>query len=270
MDNDTLRRVQLVLLEIAKEVKRVCDENGIQYFLDSGTLLGAVRHKGFIPWDDDLDIGMMRRDYEKFCEIAPECLKDDYYLQTWENDPYYALPFAKVRKKHTVYVENKASKSAMNGFYVDIFPYDNAPDSLDEKKQLMKKLVNIERVILMKCHYQPWNEGATCNIGKRLGYIPYQIIGVVNTKEKLINKYMGLVKSVKSTGKEIYLQYGSAKGFFQKKCFFGDGVYLPFEDTVFRCPSDSDGYLTMQYGEYMKLPPIEERENRHQIVEIKF
>ena len=270
MDNETLRKAQHVFLEIAKEIKRVCDENDIRYFLDSGTLLGAVRHKGFIPWDDDFDIGMMREDYDRFCKIAPLKLDSKYFLQTWENDEQFAIPFAKVRKKNTVYLENKASASLQNGFYVDIFPYDNAPDSINEKNQLMKKLANIERVILMKCHYQPWNEGTTFNVRKRLGYIPYQMISLVNTKEKLINKYMRLVKSVKSTGEEIYLQYGSAKGFFQKKCFFGDGVDLPFEDTVFRCPSDSDGYLKMQYGDYMKLPPVDQRENRHQILEIKF
>lgn len=270
MDNETLRKAQLVLLEIAKEIKRVCEENEIHYFLDSGTLLGAVRHKGFIPWDDDFDIGMMREDYDRFCKIAPLKLDSKYFLQTWENDEQFAIPFAKVRKKNTVYLESKASASLQNGFYVDIFPYDNAPDSFIEKKHLMKKLANIERVILMKCHYQPWNEGVTFNVKKRLGYIPYQVIGIVNTKEKLIKMYMGLVKSVKSTGEEIYLQYGSTRGFYQKRCFFGDGVDLPFEDTVFRCPSDSDGYLKMQYGDYMKLPPIDQRENRHQILKIKF
>ena len=270
MDNETLRRAQFVFLEIAKEIKRVCDENGIRYFLDSGTLLGAVRHKGFIPWDDDFDIGMMREEYDRFCQIAPLKLDSKYYLQTWENDANYAIPFAKVRKKNTIYLENKASATLQNGFYVDVFPYDNAPDSPGEKKQLMKKLANIERIILMKCHYQPWNEGMTFNVKKRLGYIPYQLMGYAFTKKKLIDKYMGLVKSVKSNGDEVYLQYGGTKGFYQKKCFFGDGVNMPFEDTVFRCPDDSDGYLKMQYGDYMKLPPVNQRENRHQIIQIKF
>ena len=105
MDRETLRQVQLDQLEIAKDIKRVCEENGIRYHLAFGSLLGAVRHKGFIPWDDDMDFGMLREDYERFLEIAPKKLKDEFFLQTWHTDPYYPLAFAKVRKKGTVFQE---------------------------------------------------------------------------------------------------------------------------------------------------------------------
>ena len=269
MDKITLRKVQLVLLEIAKEIKRVCDDNNIKYFLDSGTLLGAIRHFGFIPWDDDLDIGMMREDYEKFCRIAPQCLKEDYFLQTWENDDYYALPFAKVRKNHTVYVENKASKRAKNGFYVDIFAYDYAPKSNREKEILLKKLANIERILLMKCGYEPWNSANKIDIVKRFGYLPYQIRSVLNEKTNLIKQYEALATSV-SHSSEIYPQIGIVKGYFIPYKVFGEGIDHTFEDEIFRIPEDYDLYLTSMYGDYMTLPPVEKRENLHQIIDIKF
>jgi len=267
MDNVTLKKVQSTLLEIAKEVKRVCDENDIVYFLDSGTLLGAVRHKGFIPWDDDFDIGMMRSEYEKFCKIAPSKLGKDYYLQTWENDRNYAVPFAKVRKKNTIYLENKASRSVNNGFYVDIFPYDYAPELA--KDSFMKKLANIERVLLMKCKYQPWQESAGMNIKKRIAYVPYQILSLFISREKLLRKYERIVFSVPRSD-VIYIQFGSTKGFYVPEKAFGNGTNLVFEDTFFRCPLDTDVYLSSIYGDYMQLPPEDQRENRHQIIEIKF
>ena len=107
MEQELLRKVQLTLLEIAVEIKRVCEENDIRYFLSDGTFLGAVRHQGFIPWDDDMDMGMLRADYEKFCRVAPTALKPEYCLETWDLDAGYGLPFAKVMKRNTVYLESK-------------------------------------------------------------------------------------------------------------------------------------------------------------------
>ena len=95
MERDILVKVQKIQLEMAKDVKRICDENGIRYFLYRGTFLGAVRHKGVIPWDDDMDFGMLREDYEKFCAIANEKLDSQYCFQNWHTDDNYALPLVR-------------------------------------------------------------------------------------------------------------------------------------------------------------------------------
>ena len=154
MERELLRKVQMVQLEIAKEIRRVCEENDIRYFLADGSFLGAVRHGGFIPWDDDMDMGMLRSDYEKFCRIAPQKLKPEYCLQTWYTEPNYGLPFGKVVKRNTVYMENKKSaRLKENGFYVDIFPFDNVPEDEFQRKELAAHLLSIYRVKLMKSGY---------------------------------------------------------------------------------------------------------------------
>lgn len=157
MEKELLRKVQLTQLEIAKEIRRVCEENGIRYYLAAGTFLGAVRHGGFIPWDDDMDIGMLREDYEKFCRIAPEKLKPEYTFQNWYTDPNYSLPFGKVLKRNTLYLEGKKSRQLKeNGFYVDIFPVDNVPQEKESREKLAAELLKIYRIKLMKSGYQPW------------------------------------------------------------------------------------------------------------------
>ena len=103
MDNQ-LRLCQLRQLSIAKEIQRICKKHKIIFFLNAGTLLGAVRHQGFIPWDDDLDVGMLRSEYDRFIDIASKELDEAYFLQTWDSDPKYPMPFAKIRLNGTKYI----------------------------------------------------------------------------------------------------------------------------------------------------------------------
>ena len=158
MEREVLLKVQQIQLEMAKDIKRVCEENGIRYFLYRGTFLGAVRHKGVIPWDDDMDFGMLRADYEKFCRIAPEKLSSQYCFQNWHTDENYALPFGKVRKRGTLFVEAKCARLPENGIYIDIYPLDFAPEGEQARKKLAKSLLHLFRLKLMKSGYTPWRE----------------------------------------------------------------------------------------------------------------
>lgn len=275
MDAELLRKVQLAQLEIAKEVKRVCEENNIKYFLDSGTLLGAVRHKGFIPWDDDMDIGMLREEYNKFIKIAPQKLSDAYYLQTWDTDEYYANAFAKVRKKNTIYAEYNCRYSKVgNELYIDIFPYDVYPDVSKKRKKQGKK-VNLYRcTLLIKNGVYPWKAtgGRLKNFGRFIKYLPYLISSLFMYKKNIKEKYLRAMYMYNNEDSEyLYEQAGSAsygKWIVPRKCFEKYSE-LVFEDTSFSCPVDSELYLKSVYGDYMKLPPEEKRMNRHNIYEIK-
>ena len=270
MEQALLRRVQLTQLEIAKEIKRVCEENGIRYFLDAGTFLGAVRHGGFIPWDDDMDIGMLRSDYEKFCRIAPEKLKKEYCLQTWYTEPNYGLPFGKVMKRGTVYLESKKTRRLQeNGFYVDIFPFDDVPTSEEGRKDLARRLLQIYRVRLMKCGYKPWMEEDRILWKKRLGYVYYQIRALFAAKKELARAYDALAESVPETGLVCEQSAMTAPMYFERSWCEELAMYS-FEGVAFPGPKEYDKFLTAMYGDYMRLPPENERENRHQIVKLDF
>ena len=264
-----LRKVQLTQLEIAKEIKRVCEENDIRYFMYRGTFLGAVRHQGFIPWDDDMDFAMLRQDYEKFCKIAPAKLKPEYFLQNWHTDPNYALPFGKIRKRNTVYVEAKSAVLQENGLYVDIYPLDFAPENAEERKALAGKLLHLFRVKLMKSGYTPWMEEDRTIWKKRIGYLPYQAAVLLVSQEKLIRKYEALVSAVPESD-VLYEQSALSKGFYYDRGLYEELQPYPYEDTQFLGPKEYDLVLSSLYGDYMQLPPEDKRENRHQILKLDF
>ncbi len=269
MDKETLRRVQLTQLEILKEVDRVCKENNITYWLDSGTLLGAVRHKGFIPWDDDLDIGMHRNDYERFMKIAPEKLNANYYLQNWKVDKKYQLPFAKVRKRGTVYTEYQFRNSdAWNGIYIDIFPYDNFVN--DRLQGNLLKLLRL--MILPKCGIRSWKEQNRFLWKKYITHLPTRFFSLFFTREALIDRYDKI--AVKNNGEACKYFFPQGISNYGKwiipTAAMKDFIPLKFEDSYFSAPKGYDEYLSHAYGDYMKLPPEDQRENKHQIVEVKF
>lgn len=269
MDRELLRKVQLVQLEIAEEIKRVCDENNIQYFLCFGTMLGAVRHQGFIPWDDDLDLGMVRSEYERFLEIAPQKLNPKYVLQTWYNTPEYPLPFAKVRKRGTVYLEGKSTQLAENGFFVDVFPFDYLPADEEQKAALDKKLLDLFRTKLMKSRYTPWMENGRIIWKKRIGYLYYQLKAAMTSHEKLIQEYDALVASVPQSDR-VYWQDPAMHLRSLKLAWCTELAEISFEGKLFKGPKNYDELLTAIYGNYMQLPPEDKRENRHQIEVVDF
>lgn len=266
MDKETLAKVQPVLLEMLREIHRVCTENNISYFLYRGTFLGAVRHQGFIPWDDDLDVAMLREDYEKFCRIAPRALSDRYTFQNWHTDPMYAHPFGKLRKRNTMYLEAKGGKPlAENGFYVDVYPLDNMPAEQDAYRKLSRQLLHLYRMKLMKSGYTPWMEGERIIWKKRLGYLAYQAAALTVSQKKLIDTYESLVRAWPESGK-VYEQSALPRDYHFDISSFRELTNYPFADGFFPAPKDYDAVLSALYGSYMELPPEDQRDNRHQIV----
>ena len=139
--NEKTKRVWAVQLEMLDEVERICKANGLKYFADSGTLIGAIRHEGYIPWDDDIDLVMLREDYDKFVQIAPKWLKEDLVLQTVYTEKNYLRGHAQIRNSKTCGCNEEDKKAGYNcGIFIDIFPLDGMPKTEKERKNWAKKI----------------------------------------------------------------------------------------------------------------------------------
>jgi len=281
---EELRRMQLIQLSILKEVDRICRKHSINYFLISGTLLGAVRHKGFIPWDDDLDVGFLRDDYERFCVIfAQETDSEKYFCQTWKTDPNYFWGYGKIRRLGTDYVRlGQEHMKYVRGINIDIFPFDNLPEIDKEwyrfensNKYNLNYLLKNTSFINKQCYKQisrqaymclVCRKGAYSRVGKyqakerRIRFL-YSIMSLIPERfyASLLDKWAQKYNSNKNDIRCV-MQFGYPEILFGiESSMFSELVEIEFERHMFMTVKEADAYLIMHYGDYMKLPPPEER-----------
>jgi lipopolysaccharide cholinephosphotransferase len=268
LSNNDLRRLQLKQLDILDQIVKICKEENITYFFVGGTLLGAVRHKGFIPWDDDIDIGMPRKDYDRFLSICEEKLGDNYIVACILNNKYHWLPFTKIMLKNTIYKESYKGNIKYNGpvgIWVDIFPLDNAKKQLSIFNSIRAFLVRIFKIILFKKNNF---EGFNKFLAKIVIFLakPFS----KKTIQILLDNSMKIGKDHDEY--KYFISLGSTYNY--KKETILKEKYLPvkelqFEGKIYNAPNDYDYILKRIYGDYMKLPPLEERVN-HNPIEIDF
>lgn len=256
---ENLRRLQMIELEMLKELDRVCRKNGIAYIIDAGTLLGAVRHGGFIPWDDDIDVRMLRKDYERFCEACKKELNQKYFLQTYRTDPGYRWGYARILKNDTVYRRRGQQRmKARNGVFIDVFPNDSLPDEFLANRictcvsWLCRKLLYSEVGALNKKKYSSWLGFCFLNcFPKEWGHWGME--------------YLSRHYGDKETSRVRCFGWGSKEetgGFL--RCWNTQTRDIVFEGLTVRAPEDIHGFLTYSFGEdYMTLPPEEKRKPGH-------
>ena len=263
-DDETLKKLHKVELEILNEFVRICDKNNLQYTLFAGSMLGAVRHAGFIPWDDDIDVGMLRDDYDKFLKIAYEELDSKFYLDCFEYNKEYYLPFAKIKKNGTIFDE-EGSHHIHNhkGIYIDIFPIDNVYDN--PKKSYMRAVITkiIRNTIIIKQGISNIKEARHKVLVSLFRIFSFQ--SLMQLEKKLVtsnkdnhSKYVGCFFSVYPFKKEII-----------ERNDFLPTIKLKFEDKEYQVINNYDKYLKSVYGNYLELPPEEKRVN-HMPLEIDF
>lgn len=268
MDNaDKLKVVQNEGLKILVEVDRICKKHNIKYFLESGTLLGAVRHKGFIPWDDDVDIALLRDDYERLIKVLQEELSDQYFLQMHQTDNNFPFGFARIlAKKYGIPSKNKFK----TGLCLDIFPIDNANDNILVNKInifLIKVIQGLSksRVAIELSNYN--------NIFWKIAVAITMTIGKLFPLKFLImaQKKIAVSSNQKKTKYKCIYSYP----FYYLDRLFPSYVYdeielLDFEGYKFPAYKNWDEVLTIIYGNYMTLPPVEERVPSHSLDKVRF
>lgn len=259
---DNIRQVQLIQINMLKDIISLCENNSIEYFIIGGTALGAVRHKGFIPWDDDIDLGMTRDNYEKFLELAGTLLGTEYYVQEFRKDVKCPFSFTKVRKNDTLFIEEAFRKVKMHhGIYIDVFPIDNIPDSDKLRRQQFERIQKLEKIL----YYKYYNNNSDINSIRKLisiiigtlkntiyRMIPQRIlVYLINKELRQYNQYKTKIKGLISYPNFMKLTFDERTLYPLKK--------IEFEGIMVYAPNDIDKYLTNQYNNYMELPSEEHR-----------
>ena len=254
VDLDELRKIQIQILDITA---KFCDEHQIHYWLDSGTLIGAVRHNGYIPWDDDIDIGMLRPDFERFIREF-NGYDSRYVVKCVDTDPTFPYAFAKILDTKTILYEpdEKGSKIQIN---IDLFAYDNAPDDARAvHKQYNRRdfyqYANVIRTMRIK------PSGGVCKRllirALRLLLLPFPENYFAKKESENARRYNGT--ETKQIGNFLaFLRIVCDREVLEK---FEDHV---FEGKMYKVPSAYDRWLTILYGDYMKLPPKEKQVAHH-------
>lgn len=261
MTQEELRKIALLQMEILDEVHRICEKHRLAYYMIGGTLLGAVRHKGFIPWDLDIDIAMPRADYEQFKQVFLEEKPAQYSYMDHLSHRNYMRPHALIVRNDTrIHLKYDAvnPKTYDLGVYIDIFPLDGAPNDEKLRRKQAKKLKNVRKLKdcrLFYCYsFKPWRRFVHYSISFLLGWIPVRRINAY--QQRLMRKY--------SNEKTSCICSMASHYSYEKQCMpaevYGTPTLLEFEGRQYYAPEQYQEYLRRLFGDYMQLPPPEKRQ----------
>ncbi len=262
---EIIREVQKVQFEILKEVDRICRKNNIRYILFSGSMLGAVRHQGFIPWDDDIDIAMLRDDYERLIDVIDDELSSDYFFQTHRKDKKNFFSYGKVRKNNTLLIEKSIRHLKMHhGIFLDVFPLDNYFPN-DRKMLSNVRKINLLTEIKLRSHTK-----FVYNKNKLLMQLPKIALRIFRIPLSFYNRRIDKLAAMFNNQESEYVNLlidSSSKSvlerFIMKKKDVTDTIDILFEGGYFPVPKKYDELLTKCFGNYMELPPKENQKPGH-------
>lgn len=251
-----LQRIEFELLKVFVDI---CNELNLRCYLVCGTALGAVKYNGFIPWDDDIDVGMLREDYERFLKEAPKLLPQHLFLQNYKTDANYTQIFSKIRNSNTTYIEKSVAGININhGIYIDIFPLDGYPDNIKEQKKLeFRKKIYMS---FLACNYKSVGSWKLKLLTKTL-----RIIGVHKKNNEILSRYEKNISKYNAATSSLICNHGNWQGKLEyaPREQYGEGVLVKFEGLDVRVPGMYDSYLTQKYGDWRADLPENEKLGHH-------
>lgn len=267
LNDEQMKKLHETEVEILEEVDRICKKNNIKYFIEGGTLLGAVRHKGFIPWDDDIDISMYRSEYEKFCKACEKDLDQSrFFWQTQETDRNYRWPYGKMRRKDTLYIrEGQEHMRFFQGIFIDIHPYDKRSEQ-DKFWAIQERFCIMWRRIL-------WSPVGARTAQKRIERIWYKLLAQI-PRDWVYFAYKKAATHYNNSNSKKYFSFNVTWNYPYrdgiKEEWIKSTINLPFEGKMYPAPKNYHEFLRFYYDDYMKLPPLEERHGNAAVSHIKF
>ena len=266
-DLSLLRQLQLLEMEILCDVVKVCDENGISYTLSSGTLLGAVRHEGFIPWDDDIDIDIPINDYRKFLDIAQEALGDKYFVQNYMTEPNWNMAYTKIRRNNTTMMDPYDTKYKIHhGVCIDIFPVVSVKSGIS--LSLKRKWLSLSNFVQIEQSVENYED----DFKKLLGPVGLFLVRTfsklpIKTRQRIHTWMLNKVFNTKPEKCDGWaFVWGNISGPFPKEVFEGEPCEVLFEGKNFKAPHEYKKYLEAKYGDYMTLPPEDKRHGHGNLI----
>ncbi len=267
MSNDNINvELQKKLLDIFKWFHELCDKEGLVYFALGGTALGAARHKGFIPWDDDMDVGMPRKDYEKLKNLSKKINSENsrFKIEFPGNEKEHLYPYCKIYNTQTTLIENTRYK-VKRGIYIDVFPVDGAGNSVEESLSNFRAID--KKINLLCCCVCAIRKGRPFH--KNLAIVLARCIPTfILNPAKMINKIDELCQLKKFDECEFVANFAGnwhEKEIMEKR-WIGKRKLVEFDGSKMYVVQDNDSYLTRMYGDYMKLPSVEKRVSHHDYI----
>lgn len=254
-----MTQLQQTELELLKLFVDICKKYGLRYFLVCGSALGAVKYQGFIPWDDDVDVGLPRNDYEKFLTVAPKELPDWCFLQNYRTDPSFPHVYSKLRNSNTTFLEEGSAQLPINhGIYLDVFPLDGYPKDKQEQELLDRK----KRALARKQYCALKGQG---DWKVRLRNPVFRLLGYHKRTAQTVAQLERLISQYPLETSDVWCNHGNWQGKLEyaPRWHYGNGTKANFEGLEVIVPEQYDAYLTQKYGDWRAELPKEQQRSHH-------